>query len=64
MSKAQRGWLVAFAAVAVLVYTFYGSSVQGAEMEITIDFWGLVAFILVLVFGIRWTRRAGNGDTP
>ena len=63
MSKAQRGWLVALAALAALVYTFHGSSAQGAELEIIVDFWGLVVFVLLLVFGIRWARRGDSGES-
>jgi hypothetical protein len=52
--------LVAVAAIAVLVYTFWGSTAQGTEFEIKIDFWGLLAFLAVLVIGIRWARRGAD----
>ncbi len=57
MSKRQRSLLVLLASVALLVYTFYGSTMQGTEVEIKIDFWGLVAFILLMVLGLRWAGR-------
>ncbi len=57
MSKRQRSLLVLLASVALLVYTFYGSTMQGTELEIKIDFWGLVVFILLMVLGLRWARR-------
>lgn len=64
MNRLQRGMLVTVAAIAVLGYTFYGSTAQGTEFEIRIDFWGLLAFIAVLVIGIRWARRgADSGGT-
>jgi NADH:ubiquinone oxidoreductase subunit 3 (subunit A) len=60
MSKMQRGWLVTVAAVVVLAYTFYGSSAHGSDLDITVDFWGLLVFIAVLVFGTCWVWRAGK----
>ena len=62
MSRSRRGMLVAVGAIAVLVYTFYGSGARGAEFEIKIDIWGLLALIAVLVVGIRWARRAPDRE--
>jgi hypothetical protein len=64
MSKLQRSGLVTVAALVVLVYIFHGSSARGSELEIRIDFWGLLAFVAVLVFGIRWVRRAPEREAP
>lgn len=57
MHKILRAWVLVIVTLALLVYTFYGSTAQGTELDITIDFWGLVALIVLLVLGIRWVRR-------
>lgn len=64
MKGSHRAWLVAVAAIITLGYTLYGTAAQGSELDIQINFWGLVALVLILVFGIRWARRGDRRDAP
>lgn len=63
MNTKLRIVIVTVAAVAALAYTLSASGMQSnGEIHIAIKFWGLLAFMAVLIAGPLWVRGGGPGS--
>ena len=60
MSKTLRIVLVVAVMVGVLVYTVWGSQLQGDELTLKLNFWSLISLPVIAWLGVRWIRKAGG----